>query len=1370
TEDHTIQAQFIKIVDIIAVSVPNATMKIGDVIPVTITVVDDGGFAYELLSGNIGGYPLYGFQRINATTYLANFDITEGGNSYRADENIPVSNLVISDGTVQSEPYDLPIIQNNDLLDAELPVVESMTAVAGDYRIGDEVVIDIRTDGTGYELMPASAINGIPVTASNVAFTGTGGNNYRLTYTVREGDPDVGPGELAVSLIFAEPSGNIGSPFSALSNPSDVTIDAHPPVVTRMEVPSDEVGVGGIVQVTITADGSGYEAMNGTVINGVPLSSSRVTFSQVSDGLYELSYVVDGADSEVAPGNLQVTMVMSDPAGNQSQPFTLLRSNTLEIYTDLPTAVLGGTPEVCEGEEAELTVYLSGRPPWSIDISDGSATTSFDNINASPYRVMVSPGETNTYRITTVRDVNGVTNSGSGDIQVIVHEKTYVEIINLASGYSVDADPVKLEANVPGGVFSGPGVFSATGYFDPGLADTVDSPHTIHYTYVNDNGCVSVASKRVFVLGAQGDIFLPGKFVCDDSESFEVSAFNVADVTGSFRLLNANDQVVPGLTDHGDNTATVDPALLHAGNYTIEYEYLDQVVLHLRETFTVESVPVPVITSPDVTTFCQNDAPVFLAANVPGALFSGRGVTGNEADGFLFDPGQARLGGNTVTCMAMTENGCSRSTEIDMTVQFAPEVQFTMSTGCISQEGGNVTFNNQTGGKILVKSWDWDFDDPGSGQNNQSSQIDPVHFYSEPGDRSITLTATTQEGCVATHVLDTVIRHNPVADFTWISDCYLDEAGSQFVNLTVPGNTKADTMIWTFWTSSGQVLDEIGTRSATDTVTYPFAGVDSFRVDLYAVNEGGCADMVTKDISLRPTVQLKDQGYEEKFNESQGMWTLHAEDQTSSWVWDVPDFEEYQQVEEDKAWFTQLPSGVAGYLERSWVQSPCFDFSGTEHPLIKLDFMRSFVPNYYGAVLQYQDVRGEGWKTVGENNSGIAWYTGNNILFQPGGSSVGWGLKVFQPDTAWVTAIHDLDTLAGQSGVTFRIAVVTNGRQGIGNQGFAFDNVMITERSKQPVLEYFTNSGDMTSALADNLVDSLASAYSGVLTDLQYHMDYPDLDPMNENNPYPAKTRSFYYGIQEIPFAILDGGVVSVNRYNFSDLKSAPDADNIRLLSLEIPSFEVDLTVDWLEDRCRATTMVTCNTDRYEEYIQLYLVVFESSVTAYTGGNGETQFRNVVLDMLPTPAGKLLGGGWEMGQADTLVNDWFYADYVEDLEDLAIAAFIQDRITGRILQSDVVYFDESTGTEVIQFSEQRTLHVYPNPTRNTFFVNLGHTTVLTGRLDLIDMNGRLVLTELVPPGYQIYQIDIGHLNRGIYILRWNESGKDTGFQKIGKTK
>ena len=44
--------------------------------------------------------------------------------------------------------------------------------------------------------------------------------------------------------------------------------------------------------------------------------------------------------------------------------------------------------------------------------------------------------------------------------------------------------------------------------------------------------------------------------------------------------------------------------------------------------------------------------------------------------------------------------------------------------------------------------------------------------------------------------------------------------------------------------------------------------------------------------------------------------------------------------------------------------------------------------------------------------------------------------------------------------------------------------------------------------------------------------------------------------------------------------------------------------------------------------------------------------------------------------------------------------------------------------------------------------------------------GKVALSEQVPAGTQIFQLDIAHLNLGIYILQWVESGQVRGVSKV----
>jgi hypothetical protein len=1357
----------IKDPEILNVSIPDAVMGIGDIVPVTISVSNDGSSVYALVSGTIGGYPLTGLQRINATTYLANFLIFEGGNSYLPAEDIPVANLVLTDGKTQSLPYNKPISQLHDHLDAMLPVITSMTAVPGLYKIGDAVVLNIVADGLNYVLDNASSINGIPVTRPNILFQEIGAGNYRLTYMVELGNHDVAAGELQASIILIKPSGNIGKPFSTIVNVDLVTIDAHPPVIQRMEVPNIDVGVGLKVQVTITADAEGYNVAPGTVINGVPISSPHVSFSEIAGGLYELSYVVQVGDNEVPDGGLHMTLVLRDSAGNMSLPYTKLEPNLLEIYTDLPSVFLSGTPEVCEGEGANLVLFLTGeRKPWNVELYDGKDTTKYLNLGGTNFRLTVYPAQTTDYKVSKVTDVNGVRNTGN-TFRVTVNPKTDVEILNLKSSYSVDDDPVQLTASHPGGTFSGPGVFS-NGLFDPGLADTVNSPHTILYTYQNANGCISVDSALVFVLGANGDIFIPKPRVCDYSEPFDITASNVAGVNGSFALLNSLGQEVAGLIDHGDNTATIDPGMLPGDIYTVDYEYFDMVILYVRESFVVEAVKVPVIISPTQFTYCQSDGPVSLVADVAGAVFSGTGVSGNVNSGFFFNPAQGKVGNNVVTCTVSTSGGCTQSAEIVFTLLFAPQVRFTLSPTCVSPEGGVVAFSNLTPDKLKVDTWTWDFGDPASGAQNTSSLVEPTHFYEAPGARTISLTATTTEGCAGIQITDTIIGNAPAADFHWISDCYNPVRQTLFLDDSDPGSAAINYLRWTFRDSEGAVLDERVTTSPVDTVKYQFGGVDRYTVDLYVRNADGCAADTSNQVSLRPVIRLeRASSYLEEFTDEPVSWTVDSDSTPISWTWDVPDFTGFNPVQGDRAWFTKFPVDQLVYLERSWVQSPCFDFSRTEAPMISLDIMRSFVPVQNGAVLQYRDNLEQDWKTVGQVGSGIGWYNSQNITNKPGGSSTGWALDVFNPDTEWVTARHELDALKGNPGVSFRIAIASTGAQGIGNQGFAFDNFRIGDRAKVVVMEHFTNSGSATARQADDRVDELASEYPFNMIDLQYHVNTPGFDPMNENNPYPPSTRTTVLGINEIPFTVLDGGITEDSRFSFTELQSPSVEDQLQLSMLETPVFDLDLEVDWSASEVAVTSTVTSNAN-FNDYVALYVVVFEREVTAYTGTNSDQVFRNVVLDMLPIQ-GKLLSNQWYPGKYQQVNNTWQVASYVEDFEDLGIAAFIQDRNSLRYLQAKVVYESGLVSTGGMK-PELADLSVYPNPARDICYLNLGDRVEHDGMIELVDLSGQVILNMEIPARYQVIQMNLDQFYPGLYLIRWTEDGRLKGIGKVIKAR
>lgn len=76
----------------------------------------------------------------------------------------------------------------------------------------------------------------------------------------------------------------------------------------------------------------------------------------------------------------------------------------------LPTAELSGAAEICPGNNADLTIQLTGTAPWIVVTSDNQTLT----INASPYTWTVQPDATIIYTLVSVSDANLCQNIPTG--------------------------------------------------------------------------------------------------------------------------------------------------------------------------------------------------------------------------------------------------------------------------------------------------------------------------------------------------------------------------------------------------------------------------------------------------------------------------------------------------------------------------------------------------------------------------------------------------------------------------------------------------------------------------------------------------------------------------------------------------------------------------------------------------------------------------------------------------------------------------------------------------------------------------------------------------------------------------------------------
>jgi gliding motility-associated-like protein len=200
--------------------------------------------------------------------------------------------------------------------------------------------------------------------------------------------------------------------------------------------------------------------------------------------------------------------------------------------------------------------------------------------------------------------------------------------------------------------------------------------------------------------------------------------------------------------------------------------------------------------------------------------------------------------------------------------------------------------------------------------------------------------------------------------------------------------------------------------------------------------------------------------YTEDFEATAGSWTPGGT--ASDWAWGIP----------NKPVITAAGSGqrcwVAGgltgsfynYSERSYIESPCFDFTNVAHPYVIFKIFWESEHIYDGTNLQYSLDAGTTWTNVGAYGDAVNclnqnWYNENNITYLNGLATPkhGWGGNMQATvgncqggggSGGWVTAKHCMSYLAGKPSVLFRFTFGA-GTTCNNFDGIAIDSVSITE-------------------------------------------------------------------------------------------------------------------------------------------------------------------------------------------------------------------------------------------------------------------------------------------------------------------------------------
>ena len=156
----------------------------------------------------------------------------------------------------------------------------------------------------------------------------------------------------------------------------------------------------------------------------------------------------------------------------------------------------------------------------------------------------------------------------------------------------------------------------------------------------------------------------------------------------------------------------------------------------------------------------------------------------------------------------------------------------------------------------------------------------------------------------------------------------------------------------------------------------------------------------------------------------------------------------------------------------------------------------------------------------------------------------------------------------------------------------------------------------------------------------------------------------------------------------------------------------------------------------------VHAVVVEKVTYDNVASNGETEFHNVMMKMLPNPAGTSMTFVHDVPQSLTL-NATLTGLNIEEMSDLDVVVFVQNAADKSIMQSTYAPFTLGTN----QFAAANGIKMFPNPT--TGIVRVSSKTPVN--VIISDITGKVILsqdqvTEETP-------LNIGSFQKGIYMAR-----------------
>lgn len=355
-------------------------------------------------------------------------------------------------------------------------------------------------------------------------------------------------------------------------------------------------------------------------------------------------------------------------------------------------------------------------------------------------------------------------------------------------------------------------------------------------------------------------------------------------------------------------------------------------------------------------------------------------------------------------------------------------------------------------------------------------------------------------------------------------------------------------------------------------------------------------------------------------------------------------------------------------------------------------------------------------------------------------------------------------TKLGQRVVTFTISNIngTNATDGEPTNNVIYDTCNVwnstTATSFVPLYELFTSStcgpcysvGETYGNTA--LLDKNVTNKGLVL--VKYQMNWP-----GNGDPYynaDGGTRKDYYEVSGVPAAFANGASYEFNDANLSQTGIDALFEHPGTFTIENATYQIDAANKKVTVNATIKPYADCSSSN----VYARVAVFENKTTGNASSNGETEFHHVEMKMLPSATGTKITN-LKAGQETTIsLTGDMSSTFVEEMNDLGVAIFVQDDADKSILQAG--YATLKTSAVEDNNDGNGFTSIYPNPTADYAHVEYAVKGNNEVNFNLFDEAGNVVYTQnlgMMTDGYYTQNIDVKALAAGQYFLRMTIGGR-----------